>query len=359
MRAESISRRRQSAHGKQRGQLIPTAIRSPPPEGKLLSGEGDPLSSELGPGHASQSLSSPQMLSLASSRPGTFSPSHHPQLTSLGPPAPLGSPAWPGISRRRGGWSVGEGPQGPAAVRLGQVRHPSRRTSDTLEVDRPQKSPSRRYPSTGHGSREPLGDTWQIWPRKEWKFGCVLKNNKTPREKADNYPDMKKRHLTTSSLLRTSVLAKALAGAPLVGALSRCAKVEGSIPGQGTYKKQPMNAEISGTTNLSPSPPLISSLSKVSKLKEVLIKTSKELWGMRNMRKRERGPGGRASCSAAEPPTAGRCSGRAREGGTKVCECWGEPKPQVCTPCDRLSEQHKDTDWKLTRSDKRVLQTTQ
>ena len=40
-------------------------------------------------------------------------------------------------------------------------------------------------------------------------------------------------------------------GAQLVGASPRCAKVVGSIPGQGTYENQAVNAEISGTTNLS------------------------------------------------------------------------------------------------------------
>ena len=36
-----------------------------------------------------------------------------------------------------------------------------------------------------------------------------------------------------------------------IRASSQYAKVVGSISGQGTYKKQPMNAKISGTTNLS------------------------------------------------------------------------------------------------------------
>ena len=35
----------------------------------------------------------------------------------------------------------------------------------------------------------------------------------------------------------------------LVRALSQQVKVTGSIPSEGTYKKQPMNAQISGTTN--------------------------------------------------------------------------------------------------------------
>ena len=38
--------------------------------------------------------------------------------------------------------------------------------------------------------------------------------------------------------------------AQLVRALSRYAKVVGSISGQGTYKQQPMNAKVSGTTKL-------------------------------------------------------------------------------------------------------------
>ena len=37
--------------------------------------------------------------------------------------------------------------------------------------------------------------------------------------------------------------------AQLVRASSRYAKAAGSIPSQGTYKNQPMNAEISRTTN--------------------------------------------------------------------------------------------------------------
>ena len=37
----------------------------------------------------------------------------------------------------------------------------------------------------------------------------------------------------------------------LAGASSRYTKVVGVIPGQGTYRKQPMNAGISGTTHLS------------------------------------------------------------------------------------------------------------
>ena len=37
--------------------------------------------------------------------------------------------------------------------------------------------------------------------------------------------------------------------AQLVRASSRYAKVADSVPGQGTYKNQPMNAYISGTTN--------------------------------------------------------------------------------------------------------------
>ena len=37
--------------------------------------------------------------------------------------------------------------------------------------------------------------------------------------------------------------------AQLVRASSQNTKVEGSIPGQGTYKTQPMNARTSGTTN--------------------------------------------------------------------------------------------------------------
>ena len=37
--------------------------------------------------------------------------------------------------------------------------------------------------------------------------------------------------------------------AQLVRASLQYAKVVGSIPGQGTYKKQAMNAKISGTTN--------------------------------------------------------------------------------------------------------------
>ena len=37
--------------------------------------------------------------------------------------------------------------------------------------------------------------------------------------------------------------------AQLAKALSLRAEVMGSIPGQGTYKNQPMNIQISGTTN--------------------------------------------------------------------------------------------------------------
>ena len=40
--------------------------------------------------------------------------------------------------------------------------------------------------------------------------------------------------------------------AHLVRAWSQCTKVSGSIPGQDTYKNQPMNASVSGTTNQSP-----------------------------------------------------------------------------------------------------------
>ena len=51
--------------------------------------------------------------------------------------------------------------------------------------------------------------------------------------------------------------------AQLVRVLSQYAKVAGSILGQGTYKKQPMNAQISGTTNW------CFSLSKINKLKKL------------------------------------------------------------------------------------------
>ena len=37
--------------------------------------------------------------------------------------------------------------------------------------------------------------------------------------------------------------------AQLIRASSQYAKVMGLIPGKGTYKKQPMNAQVSGTTN--------------------------------------------------------------------------------------------------------------
>lgn len=40
-------------------------------------------------------------------------------------------------------------------------------------------------------------------------------------------------------------------GFSLVRALSPYTKVVGSIPGQGTYKIQPMNAQVSGTLNFS------------------------------------------------------------------------------------------------------------
>ena len=38
-------------------------------------------------------------------------------------------------------------------------------------------------------------------------------------------------------------------GAQVVGALSLCTKVAGSVPGRDAHKDQPMSASVSGTTN--------------------------------------------------------------------------------------------------------------
>ena len=59
----------------------------------------------------------------------------------------------------------------------------------------------------------------------------------------------------------------------LVRALSRYIKVADSIPSQSPYKKQPMNAEISGTTN---DVFLSLSVSQMNKKKKIAIEDSNE-----------------------------------------------------------------------------------
>ena len=77
--------------------------------------------------------------------------------------------------------------------------------------------------------------------------------------------------------------------AQLVRVAGWYAKVVGSIPGQGTYKNQPANAQISGTTNqcfFLSSPPSSLSLKsinfkkRVTAIKNLLqgLKMSKEEW---------------------------------------------------------------------------------